>query len=149
MFTHAHVEPPPIHSFYFFRTIKIRLRNKPEIDLSSPLISLIFCHVSFSPFLSLTLKQDDWSCFQRLLSSLEAPPLAFIALWILVAPLPKERKTLGVCCPHVISSLWRLTGRCCLCQYWSIVMFTLTEGGFGFDGASGGEGFQRLTWFLF
>lgn len=61
---------------------------------------------------------------------------------------PPQRKTLGVCCPHVISSSWpfrlvdwMLFSVCVLSVLRdgrTIVMFTLTEGGFGFDDAWGG-----------
>lgn len=57
-----------------------------------------------------------------------------------------QRKTLVVCCPHVISSsrLFRLMSTGCrfLCVLsvlrdgGTIVMFTLTEGGFGFENMS-------------
>lgn len=75
-----HMWTPFVFFTLFLLTIKIRLRNKPEIDRSRPLIFLMSCHVSFPPVLSLTPKQDDGTFFQKLLSSLEEPPLAFIAL---------------------------------------------------------------------
>lgn len=147
MFTHAHVDTPHFvfflfcFLFCFLLTIKIRLRNKPEIDLSRPLISLISCHVSSTPFLSWTPKQDDWNYFSetavlfgRASSGLHCtmnphfppthPPLpngfllprgCFVSCWL---------DAVFLC----VLSVLRDGG--------TIVMFTLTKGGFGLGNMS-------------
>lgn len=104
MFTHAHVDTP--FGFYFWLTIKIRLRNKPEIDLSRPILSHVLSFVfTFVPnrFYRQTPKQDDWRFVFR-----DCCPLWKSLLWPSLhyessSPAPKW-KTPGFVLPSLFTS---------------------------------------------